>query len=383
MRPEQTFEKLPIPFLSKIPIIGPVLFKQDALVYLSYALVLLAAFYLYKTRAGLFLRALGENPAALDAVGINVFGLRYIYVVIGGALAGLGGAYLSLAYAPCWLENMTAGRGWIAVALVIFALWDPWRALAGSYLFGGIDALGFHLQVLGIPVSIFILNMYTQNIDPKLDFSNIREIKEVCEKVTKMRVHERHPYAGELVFTAFSGSHQDAIRKGFEYMANTKSPYWEVPYLPINPADVNREYEPVIRINSQSGKGGAAFVLQQAVGYHLPKEMHPEFGNVVKAAADAFGDELSSIQIVELFNKEYVDFKGVYSLGKHKVYEESDSTDEETHTHFEGTVAVKGVTTEISGIGNGPIDAFFNALQAIGVEGYEFINYHEIRQPSI
>jgi general nucleoside transport system permease protein len=159
MRPEQTFEKLPIPFLSKIPIIGSVLFKQDALVYLSYALVLLAAFYLYKTRAGLFLRALGENPAALDAVGINVFGLRYIYVIIGGALAGLGGAYLSLAYAPCWLENMTAGRGWIAVALVIFALWDPWRALVGSYLFGGIDALGFHLQVLGIPVSIFILNM--------------------------------------------------------------------------------------------------------------------------------------------------------------------------------------------------------------------------------
>jgi len=159
MRPEQTFEKLPIPFLSKIPILGPVLFKQDALVYLSYALVFLAAFYLYKTRAGLFLRALGENPSALDAVGINVFGLRYIYVIIGGALAGLGGAYLSLAYAPCWLENMTAGRGWIAVALVIFALWDPWRALVGSYLFGGIDALGFHLQVLGIPVSIFILNM--------------------------------------------------------------------------------------------------------------------------------------------------------------------------------------------------------------------------------
>jgi len=159
MRPEQTFEKLSIPFLSKIPILGPVLFKQDALVYLSYALVFLAAFYLYKTRAGLFLRALGENPSALDAVGVNVFGLRYIYVIIGGALAGLGGAYLSLAYAPCWLENMTAGRGWIAVALVIFALWDPWRALVGSYLFGGIDALGFHLQVLGVPVSIFLLNM--------------------------------------------------------------------------------------------------------------------------------------------------------------------------------------------------------------------------------
>ena len=105
------------------------------------------------------MRALGENPAAVDSVGINVFRLRYLYVMIGGALAGLGGAYLSLAYAPSWLENMTAGRGWIAVALVIFAIWDPWRALAGSYLFGGVDALGFHLQVIGLPISIFILNM--------------------------------------------------------------------------------------------------------------------------------------------------------------------------------------------------------------------------------
>lgn len=159
MRADHTFGKLAVPFLSEIPIIGPVVFKQDALVYLSYLLVILTALYLYKTRAGLFLRALGENPAAVDSVGVNVFRLRCLYVVVGGALAGLGGAYLSLAYAPCWLENMTAGRGWIAVALVIFAIWDPWRALAGSYLFGGVDALGFHLQVIGLPVSIFLLNM--------------------------------------------------------------------------------------------------------------------------------------------------------------------------------------------------------------------------------
>ncbi len=159
MRAEHTFGKLAIPGLSDLPIIGPVVFKQDVLVYISYVLVAATAFYLYKTRAGLFLRALGENPAAVDSVGVNVFRLRYVYIIIGGALAGLGGAYLSLAYAPCWLENMTAGRGWIAVALVIFAIWDPWRALAGSYLFGGVDALGFHLQVIGLPVSIFILNM--------------------------------------------------------------------------------------------------------------------------------------------------------------------------------------------------------------------------------
>ncbi|MDD4320600.1 MAG: 2-isopropylmalate synthase [Acidaminococcaceae bacterium] len=259
------------------------------------------------------------------------------------------------------------GTGVAATELALMAGGDR---VEGT-LFGNGERTG------NVDIVTLALNMYTQNINPHLDFSHIGTIKAICEKVTKMRVPERHPYAGELVFTAFSGSHQDAIRKGFEYMANTNSPYWEVPYLPINPADVSREYEPVIRINSQSGKGGAAFVLQQAVGYHLPKEMHPAFGKIVKAYADEFGDELSSTQIVDLFNREYVDFKGIYSLGKHKVYEESTDSSEETHTHFQGTVIVKGITTEITGIGNGPIDAFFNALQAVGVEGYEFINYHE------
>lgn len=149
----------PLGLLAEIPVLGPVLFKHNVLVYFGYLLVLLLWFYLYRTRQGLFLRALGENPAAADAMGIKVFSLRYLYVVFGGMLTGLGGAYLSLAYAPSWLENMTAGRGWIAVALVVFALWNPVRALAGSYLFGGIDALGFHLQMVGVPISVFFLNM--------------------------------------------------------------------------------------------------------------------------------------------------------------------------------------------------------------------------------
>ena len=149
----------PLGFLANIPLLGPILFQHNLLVYISYGLVAVLWFYLYRTRQGLFLRALGENPAAADAVGIKVFSLRYLYVILGGMLAGLGGAYLSLAYAPSWLENMTAGRGWIAVALVIFSLWNPARALVGSYLFGGIDALGFHLQVIGVPISVFFLNM--------------------------------------------------------------------------------------------------------------------------------------------------------------------------------------------------------------------------------
>ncbi|WP_019879401.1 ABC transporter permease [Succinispira mobilis] len=155
----KAFTAQTIPFLSDIPFIGEVFFKHDPLVYLSYILVIFFHFYLYYTTPGLKLRALGENPGATDAMGINVFFLRYCYVLLGGGLCGLAGAYLSLAYAPSWLENMTAGRGWIAVALVIFALWNPWRALLGSYLFGGIDALGFHLQVLGVPISVFLLNM--------------------------------------------------------------------------------------------------------------------------------------------------------------------------------------------------------------------------------
>ena len=222
------------------------------------------------------------------------------------------------------------------------------------------------------------LNMYTHNVDPKLDFSHINNLKDVCEKVTKMPIDDRHPYAGKLVFTAFSGSHQDAVRKGLAYMAETNTPYWEVPYLPINPADINREYEPVIRINSQSGKGGAAFVMEQTVGYRLPKAMQTEFGQVVKEAADNYGDELSSTQIVSIFNKEYVDYKGDYALKKHKIYEEQPEHEGgETFTTFDGDVQVKGINTHITGQGNGPIDAFFNALQTIGVKGYEFIDYHE------
>ncbi|MBQ9763081.1 MAG: 2-isopropylmalate synthase [Phascolarctobacterium sp.] len=220
------------------------------------------------------------------------------------------------------------------------------------------------------------LNMFTQGVDPELDFSEILEIKKIYEACTHMHVPERQPYAGELAFTAFSGSHQDAIRKGFEYMENTGTPYWEVPYLPINPADLHREYEPVIRINSQSGKGGAAFVLQHAVGYNLPKEMHPEFGNIVKAAADEYGDELSQDQIVDLFHREYIERSGAYKLLRHR-FAELHEADGSVHSRFEGSINVGEKECHIVGVGNGPIDSFFNALSHAGIEGYKFVNYHE------
>ena len=154
-----TFSQAPIPGLSSIPLIGTILFKHDLLVYLTYVVVPVLWFYLYRTRPGLHLRSVGESPETADALGVNVFAIRYASVTAGGMLAGLGGAYLSLAYAPSWLENMTAGRGWIAVALVIFAVWDPFRAMLGAYLFGGIDALGFRIQVLGASIPSFFLKM--------------------------------------------------------------------------------------------------------------------------------------------------------------------------------------------------------------------------------
>lgn len=154
-----TFKAVAVPGLSQIPWLGTILFQHDLLVYLSYALVVVGWFLLYRTKTGLRIRAVGENPGAADAAGVNVAVTRYSCVVLGGMLAGIGGAYLSLAYAPSWLENMTAGRGWIAVALVIFATWNPAKAFFGSWLFGAVDVLGFHLQILGITVSSFFLKM--------------------------------------------------------------------------------------------------------------------------------------------------------------------------------------------------------------------------------
>ena len=222
------------------------------------------------------------------------------------------------------------------------------------------------------------LNMFTQGVDPKLDFHDILSVGRVYEECTKMEIPPRQPYAGQLAFTAFSGSHQDAIKKGFDYMKDTGTEYWEVPYLPINPEDINRQYDPIIRINSQSGKGGAAFVLEQAKGYRMPKAMQPEFGDIVKAAADAYGDELNEVQIVSLFNKEFVDLKGKYELVERHFHQAKQSeTDQENPTVFTGVIAVEGEKTDVIGRGNGPIDAFFNALSKVGVTGYKFINYDE------
>jgi simple sugar transport system permease protein len=153
------FERFDLPALAQLPLLGPVLFRQDILVYLLYGLIPLSWYLLYKTRPGLHLRAIGESPHTADAMGVNVVGLRYLYTVMGGMLVGLGGAHLSLAYTPGWTENLTSGRGWIAIALVIFATWDPARAVVGALLFGGVNAIQFRLQAAGTTVPAPFLNM--------------------------------------------------------------------------------------------------------------------------------------------------------------------------------------------------------------------------------
>ena len=221
------------------------------------------------------------------------------------------------------------------------------------------------------------LNMFTQGVDPMLDFSHIDPVREIYERCTKMHVPERWPYAGKLAFTAFSGSHQDAINKGHEYMRESKTPYWEIPYLPIDPADVGREYEPIIRINSQSGKGGAAFIMDHNYGYHMPKAMHPEFGAVVQAECDRTGRELTANEVYELFHREFLNISEPYALSRAKFYEEAIAGSAANVTHFSGVLSVRGQFVQLESRGNGPIDAFFNALGQAGIEGYSFISYSE------
>lgn len=227
-----------------------------------------------------------------------------------------------------------------------------------------------------VDVVTLAMNMYTQGIDPKLDFTHINDLREMWERCTKMKINPRQPYVGELVFTAFSGSHQDAINKGVQYMHESGTEYWEVPYLPIDPADVGRQYEPIIRINSQSGKGGAAFVMSHNFGFDIPKAMQTEFGHIVQAETDRVGKELPAEHIYELFKESYIDAKKPYELVNHSF---SESTDEngKSHVVFRGTLRHTDTTFDVSGEGNGPIDAFFNAIHGQKMDHFTFVDYKE------
>jgi len=211
------------------------------------------------------------------------------------------------------------------------------------------------------------LNMYTQGVDPELDCTDINRMKDVYEYCNQLKIPERHPYVGELVYTAFSGSHQDAINKGMKAYKVANKPLWEVPYLPIDPHDVGRTYEAIVRINSQSGKGGIAYVLQADYGLNLPRNLQIEFSKEIQAITDAEGKELSAKRIYERFREVYIDQPD----GRLKFLDHTVLSDPETKGRkiVEATITDGGKEIVITGKGNGPIDGFVDALSRhIGVE---------------
>lgn len=202
------------------------------------------------------------------------------------------------------------------------------------------------------------MNLFTQGVDPMLDFTKIDEVVEIYESTTKMSVHSRHPYAGHLVYTAFSGSHQDAIRKGMEGMKNHPE-HWEVPYLPIDPMDVGRNYDPIIRINSQSGKGGVTFILEQYYSLHMPKAFQKDVGAVVTRVSDEMQCELSPDKIFEIFNQEYVDIRSPLKLIQYR----TETMDPERDVlAIEAEIEYHGERHFIHGEGNGVVSAFCHAI---------------------
>jgi 2-isopropylmalate synthase len=214
------------------------------------------------------------------------------------------------------------------------------------------------------------LNFYTHGIHPGLDFSDINHVRDVYERCTKLEVPPRQPYAGELVFTAFSGSHQDAIKKSWA-VQKPDAP-WDVIYIPIDPADLGRSYKAIIRINSQSGKGGVAYVLENDFGFQLPKLMHKEIGKLINDRADAKGTELSAAEINTIFRHEYLEQPAPTLVLQHFKTTERDST-----VTCDAAMTFNGVLHTLNGSGNGPIDAFVRALAATTLPKFEVLNYSE------
>lgn len=237
-------------------------------------------------------------------------------------------------------------------------------------LFGNGERTG-NVDVLNIAY-----NMFSQGIDPKLAIEHVNESIEIYERCCKIPVHPRHPYAGKLVFTAFSGSHQDAINKGIKAMKERGGQYWEVPYLPIDPADIGREYEPIVRINSQSGKGGVAFIMDTYFGFKLPKGMHREFANVIQAISEKQG-EVSPDQIMESFREEYLMKKEPIHFRKLKVDDLSGETESEFDTRVTVVYTNAGVEKTFEAVGNGPIDAVKRGLQEELEISIKILDYEE------
>jgi 2-isopropylmalate synthase len=222
-----------------------------------------------------------------------------------------------------------------------------------------------------VDIVTLAMNMYSQGVDPGLDCSNINELVRMAEYCNQLPIHPRHPYAGELVFTAFSGSHQDAINKGFKAMAASNSPLWEVPYLPIDPMDLGRSYEAVIRINSQSGKGGIAYILEKEHGIELPRRLQIEFSKAVQAIADGEGVELPADRLWGAFEAEYLEGNGRYGFISHS------ASGDHTEQDVIAKITVDGNLKTILGHGNGPVDGFVDAIRKESGLSFDVADYRE------
>jgi 2-isopropylmalate synthase len=237
-------------------------------------------------------------------------------------------------------------------------------------LFGNGERTG-NVDILNIAY-----NMFSQGLNPELNIENINESIEIYERCCKIPIHPRHPYAGKLVFTAFSGSHQDAINKGVKAMKEREGKIWQVPYLPIDPADIGKEYEPIVRINSQSGKGGVAFIMDTYFGFKLPKAMHKEFANVIQEISEKQG-EVSPDQIMDCFRREYLDQKEPIHFRKLRMDDLSDHTKTEFDTRVAVTYTDHGVEKVFEAVGNGPIDAAKRGLQQELSADIKILDYEE------
>ena len=254
-----------------------------------------------------------------------------------------------------------------AIAASEFGLMAGADRVEGT-LFGNGERTG------NVDIVTLALNMYSQGINPNLDFSQINNVMREVEYCNQLPVHPRHPYAGDLVFTAFSGSHQDAIKKGLNALRSSNEPQWEVPYLPIDPADLGRTYEAVVRINSQSGKGGVAFLLEKDHGVSLPRRLQISMSQKIQKIADETGKEISTSEIWEIFHTNFVMPKSGHSFKNYSL-KTSDATD--VSDHIKAEIEIDGENYEISGSGNGPIDAFVNALnQKLSID-IKVSDYHQ------
>ena len=254
-----------------------------------------------------------------------------------------------------------------AIAASEFGLMAGADRVEGT-LFGNGERTG------NVDIVTLALNMYSQGINPNLDFSQINNVMREVEYCNQLPVHPRHPYAGDLVFTAFSGSHQDAIKKGLNALRSSNEPQWEVPYLPIDPADLGRTYEAVVRINSQSGKGGVAFLLEKDHGVSLPRRLQISMSQKIQKIADETGKEISTSEIWEIFHTNFVMPKSGHSFKNYSL-KTSDATD--LSDHIKAEIEIDGKNHEISGSGNGPIDAFVNALnQKLSID-IKVSDYHQ------